>query len=119
MRETCKQVVAGNYYFGNSNTNHQNQKSDVRLRFEKELSMLAEEIFDNFVELSGEFIIDLPDDKLLLIEKNYSSQSTIKDDDGNEIVVLNYHRDNEYCYYKIFDSEEECQSFLDEYMEED
>lgn len=41
-----------------------------------------------------------------------------EDDNGNEIVVLNYQRDNEYCYYKIFDSEEECQKFLDKYMEE-
>ena len=42
-----------------------------------------------------------------------------EDNDGSEVVVLNYHRDNEYCYYKIFDSEEECQDFLDEYMEEE
>lgn len=42
----------------------------------------------------------------------------VKEDDGREIVVLNYHSDNEYCYYKIFDSEEECQDYLDEYMDE-
>ena len=41
-----------------------------------------------------------------------------EDNDGNEVVVLNYHRDSEYCYYKLFDNEEECQDFLDEYMEE-
>jgi hypothetical protein len=41
-----------------------------------------------------------------------------EDDNGGDVVVLNYHSYNEYCYYKIFDSEEECQSFLDEYMEE-
>lgn len=41
-----------------------------------------------------------------------------EDDDGSEVVVLNYHWDNEYCYYKIFDSEEECQDFLDEFIEE-
>lgn len=41
-----------------------------------------------------------------------------EDESGNEIVMLRYHCDDEICYYKIFDSEEECQQFLDEYTNE-
>ena len=40
-----------------------------------------------------------------------------EDDDGKEIVILNYHRDNEFCYYKIFENEEEADKFYDSFME--
>ena len=35
---------------------------------------------------------------------------------GDEIVVLNYHKDNEFCYYKVFDNEEEANKFYDDWM---
>ena len=58
--------------------------------------------------------------KIALVEVKISvieSEDTVtiwieEDSNGNEVVVLNYHRDNEYCYYKIFNSEDECQDFL-------
>lgn len=64
--------------------------------------------FDYIMEIA------LKEVKVSIVESEDTVTIWVKEDeDGSEIVVLNYHRDNEYCYYKIFDSKEECQNFLD------
>lgn len=77
------------------------------------------EIPKNINEFNYMMEIALEEVRVSVVEGEDTVTIWVKeDDDGNEVVVLNYHSDNEYCYYKIFDSEEECRDFLDEYREE-
>lgn len=70
----------------------------------------------NVNEFSYMMQIALEEVRVSVVESEDTVTIWIKEDyDGNEIVVLNYHSDGEFCYYQIFDSEEECQDFLDEY----
>lgn len=60
--------------------------------------------------------IALEEVRVSVVEGEYAVTIFLEEDeDGGKVVVLNYHSDNEYCFYKIFDSEEECLTFLDEH----
>ena len=41
-----------------------------------------------------------------------------ENDDGEEIIVINYHYNNEFCYYKVFDNEIKANKFYDYWMNE-
>ena len=63
--------------------------------------------FDYMVELA------LKEVGIVIVEE--SKRATIwtnEDDNGNTIIVLNYGWSDDYCYYKIFDNEEEADKFM-------
>jgi hypothetical protein len=69
-----------------------------------------EDAFDYMMEVA------LQEVKVSIAECEDTVTIWLKDIDhrnGSGVIVLNYHSDNEYCYYKLFDSEEKCQDFLD------
>lgn len=72
----------------------------------------GKDAFDFMVELA---LIEI---RVAIVECEDTATIWInEDDDGKEIVILNYHRDNEFCYYKIFENEEEADKFYDSFME--
>lgn len=67
----------------------------------------GKDAFDYMVELALEEV------RITIVEDEEKATIWINEDEN---VVLNYHYDNEYCYYRIFKNEKEANKFYDNFM---
>jgi len=83
MYDKCKKALNGDY---DVILNDNNGDSLIVNRFKNELDLLSKEIFGKCSDLDGKFEIDLPEEKLVLLEEKYLSKIFRKDSLGNDIV---------------------------------